>query len=94
MGVLRDIKETLEDWELEIFRETCFGHFIDLDMHWTEGGQKNAKRNTFAGQYVHFLMMRHVRCSKRRELWFLVEGKPVRFFHKGVYNGYQALLLR
>ena len=38
LGVLREIKETLEDWELEIFRETCFGHFIDLDMHWTKGG--------------------------------------------------------
>ena len=43
LGVLREIKDSLEDWELEIFRETCFGHFMDLDMHWTEGGQKNTK---------------------------------------------------
>ena len=64
LGVLREIKELLEDWELEIFQETCFGHFIDMDLYWTECGQKNAKGNTFVGQYVHFFMIRHMRCSK------------------------------
>ena len=37
-GVLREIKESLEEWELKFFRETCFGHFMDLDMHWMEVG--------------------------------------------------------
>ena len=64
LGVLRDIKEKLEDWELKIFQETCFRHFIYMDMHWMEGKQKNDKRNTFIGQYVYFLMLRRMKCSK------------------------------
>ena len=36
LGFLREIKDySLEGWELEIFRETYFRNFMDLDMHWT-----------------------------------------------------------
>ncbi len=43
-----------------------------------EGG-KTDKKNSFAGQYVHFLILRRMPTMKKRELWFLVEGKPARF---------------
>ena len=29
MGILAKIKKKLEDWELDIFRRSCFGHFLD-----------------------------------------------------------------
>ena len=70
MGILVKIKEKLEDWELDLFRASCFGHFLDLDPKWLEG---------VAGQFVHFLMLRCIRTSTKKELWFLVEGKPAWF---------------
>ncbi|KAL5563080.1 hypothetical protein UlMin_032827 [Ulmus minor] len=78
LQILAEIKGALKESELELFRRSCFGHFLDLDAGWTEGG-KTGKRNTFAGQYVHFLMLRRMPTKKKRELWFLVEGKPARF---------------
>ncbi|KAL5575871.1 hypothetical protein UlMin_017570 [Ulmus minor] len=78
MYILAEIKEHLDDWELDLFRSTCFGHFLDVDAGWTEGA-KVAQRNTFADQYVHFLMLRRMQTLKMKELWFLVEGKPTRF---------------
>ena len=78
LQILAEIKGALKESELEVFRRSCFGHFLDLDASWTEGG-KTGKRNTFAGQYVHFLMLRRMPTKKKRELWFLVEGKPARF---------------
>ena len=78
MGILAEIKEKLDDWELDLFRRSCFGHFLDLEPEWLEGG-KTGKRNTFAGQLVHFLLLRRMRTSKKKEMWFLVEGKPARF---------------
>ena len=76
--ILAKIKEKLEDWELDLFRASCLGHFLYLDPEWLEGG-KTSKRNTFVDQFVHFLMLRHIRTSKKKELWFLMEGKPARF---------------
>ncbi|KAL5550265.1 hypothetical protein UlMin_000441 [Ulmus minor] len=78
LQILVEIKGALKESELELFRRSCFGHFLDLDAGWTDGG-KTGKRNTFAGQYVHFLMLRRMPTKKKRELWFLVEGKPARF---------------
>ncbi|KAL5539769.1 hypothetical protein UlMin_045147 [Ulmus minor] len=78
LQILAEIKGALKESELEVFRRSNFGHFLDLDAGWTEGG-KSGKRNMFAGQYVHFLMLRHMPTIKKRELWFLVEGKPARF---------------
>ena len=31
LRILSDIKDNLEDWELEIFMASCFRHFLDLD---------------------------------------------------------------
>ena len=78
LQILAEIKGALKESELEVFRRSCFGHFLNLDAGWTEGG-KTGKRNTFAGQYVHFLMLRRMPTKKKRELWFLVEGKSARF---------------
>ena len=75
---MTEIKDNLEAWELEMFRASCFGHFLNLNREWTERG-KQEKRNTFAGQYVHFLLLRRMRIPKKKEIWFLVEGKPARF---------------
>ena len=47
MQKLAEIKDKLEELELEIFRWSCFGQFLDLDLGWTKGG-KLAKRNTSA----------------------------------------------
>ncbi|KAL5573722.1 hypothetical protein UlMin_023319 [Ulmus minor] len=79
LQILAEIKGALKESELELFRGSCFGHFLDLDAGWMEG-DKTGKRNMFAGQYVHFLMLRRMSTMKKRELWFLVEGKPARFF--------------
>ena len=78
MRILAEIKEKLDDWELDLFRRSCYGHFLDFEPEWLEGG-KTGKRNTFAGQLVHFLLLRRMRTSKKKEMWFLVEGKPARF---------------
>ncbi|KAL5564622.1 hypothetical protein UlMin_027786 [Ulmus minor] len=78
LQILAKIKGVLKESELELFKKSYFGHFLDLDAGWTEGG-KTGKRNTFVGQYVHFLMLRRMPTMKKRELWFLVEGKPARF---------------
>ncbi len=47
LQILAEIKEKLVESELELFRRSCFGHFLDLDAGWTEGG-KTGKRNAFA----------------------------------------------
>ena len=47
MGILAEIKKKLDDWELDLFRRSYFGHFLDLDPEWLEGG-KTSKQNTFA----------------------------------------------
>ena len=78
LRILTEIKDNLKVWELDIFRASCFGHFLDLDWEWTEGG-KQGKCNTFVGQYVHFFMLRRMRIPKKKEMWFLLEGKPARF---------------
>ena len=38
LGILIEIKDNLEAWELDIFRASYFGHFLDLDREWIEGG--------------------------------------------------------
>lgn len=79
MGILTEIKEKLEGWELDLFRRSYFNHFLDLDPKWLKGGT-TGKQNMFVDQFVHFLMLRCMRMSKEKEMWFLVEGKPDRFF--------------
>ena len=54
--ILAEIKEKLEESELEMFTRSCFRNFLDLDASWIEGG-KSAKRNTFAKKLVHFFML-------------------------------------
>ena len=46
LGIFTEIKDNLEAWELDIFRASCCGHFLDLDREWTERG-KQGKCNTF-----------------------------------------------
>ena len=48
LQILVEVKGALKESELELFRRSCFGHFLDLDVGWTEGG-KTGKRNMFAG---------------------------------------------
>ena len=76
--ILVEIKEKLEDWELDLFRRYCFGHFLDFDPEWFKGG-KTGKWNTIAEQYVYFLILRCMKMSKKKELWFLVEQKLAQF---------------
>ena len=65
MGILAKIKEKLDDCELDLFRRYCFKHFLELDPEWLEGG-KTEKQNMSAGQFVHFLMLRRMRTSKKK----------------------------
>ena len=39
LGILTEIKDNLEAWELDIFRVSCFGNFLELDREWTKGGK-------------------------------------------------------
>ena len=31
MGIIAEMKEKLDDWELDLFKRSYFGHFLELD---------------------------------------------------------------
>ena len=52
------------------FGDTCFGQFLRIGKKW---------KKSFWGQGVHYMLMHSVKCKKKNEMWFVVEGKPLRF---------------
>ncbi|CAH9091781.1 unnamed protein product [Cuscuta europaea] len=61
------IHAILSKKQLQIFRHTPWGHFIDIpDIQ-------------FCGQIVHMLLLRLVKQQPDDELWFNVEGKLIEF---------------
>ena len=52
------------------FGDTCFGQFLRIGKKW---------KKSFWGQGVHYMLMHSVKCNKKNEMWFVVEGKPLRF---------------
>ena len=76
LHTIRQIWEVLEEPQRAQFRASCFGHFSQLDAHWLENLQKKLG---FTGQYVHYVLMKRARTSKKQEMWFNFDGKPARF---------------
>ncbi|PHT99067.1 hypothetical protein BC332_32060 [Capsicum chinense] len=53
------------------FMESCFGCLLKVKL--------NNWHKKFCGQIVHYLLQRRVSRSKKKEVWFIIEGKPIRF---------------
>ncbi|XP_050231796.1 uncharacterized protein LOC126680677 [Mercurialis annua] len=64
---IEDIKKTLSDTQLELFKKTFLGHFLDLSPLCNQP------------QLIHSLLLREVKHPNNRELWFKVSGHKLRF---------------
>ncbi|PON40566.1 hypothetical protein TorRG33x02_340120 [Trema orientale] len=61
------VKNDLED--LQWFKEQSpFGHFLDVPDHYE-----------YSSQVMWLLLIRQACCEGRHEIWFVVNGKPIRF---------------
>ncbi|XP_055961813.1 uncharacterized protein LOC130015518 [Mercurialis annua] len=65
--VISDIKSTLTPGELEKFRQSCFGYFLDIP------------KIKVQNQIIHCLLLREVERLKKSELWFEVGGHRLKF---------------
>ncbi|XP_065854630.1 uncharacterized protein [Euphorbia lathyris] len=63
------IKKYLSEKQLEIYRKTCFGQYLDM------------KIASFSSAIVHHVLSREIKHkeSKHREMWFRVRGVDMRF---------------
>ncbi|GMN54912.1 hypothetical protein TIFTF001_024019 [Ficus carica] len=69
MAILKEIQIWLTEEDKTIFRNyPQLGPLIDLPI----GGE-------FSGALAHNLLLRKTVCQKDHEVWFLIEGKPLRF---------------
>ncbi|KAF3445278.1 hypothetical protein FNV43_RR14973 [Rhamnella rubrinervis] len=67
LKVIENIKKKLNENQMKLFRESCFGHFLEMhDIH-------------FSGGIVHHLLMRQLKTQKTEEMWFGFDGKYARF---------------
>ena len=83
MAILEDIQIWLTEEDKTIFRSyPQLGPFIDLLI-----------RGKFFGALAHNLLLRKSVCQKNHEVWFLIEGKPLRLslneftLISGLYTG-------
>lgn len=68
LWVIDKIREKLTETQYQMFRKTCFGHFLDLQAL------------KFSGNLVHHVLLHEVQKeSVENELWFLVQNTPIRF---------------
>ncbi|KAL5569668.1 hypothetical protein UlMin_026243 [Ulmus minor] len=70
---LKEMHKVLGQWlsndtTLKGFMESCFGHFIKMSHYWQ-----------LSAQLIHYLLLCQIKCEKKQELWFLIDGKPARF---------------
>ncbi|KAK4371910.1 hypothetical protein RND71_007294 [Anisodus tanguticus] len=65
--VVKMLKSELDDRQLQIFRETPFGHFLDLP------------HVVVQNQLIHSLLLRQVVPEREDEMWFKVNGTKLRF---------------
>ena len=65
--VFFNLKEKFSDRQLQLFRESCFGYFLDL---------KDVKVQP---QVLHCLLLREVCQPKFDEIWFDIYGSRLRF---------------
>ena len=67
LNAVTKLKSWLTKRQLELFRQSCFGHFLDIhDIK-------------FAAQVVHSLLLRQCNTATKDEVWILLKGSPIRF---------------
>ena len=66
-GVINLIKEVLNDSQLGLFRETCFGYFLELPKFEVQC------------QLIHSLLLRELKQPNLYEFYFDVSGKRLKF---------------
>ena len=64
---IENIKKKLTEPQLEMFRKSCFGHFLLLP------------ELRFSAQIVHQLLLRQCETKKDNEIWILLKSKGLRF---------------
>ncbi|KAM3378997.1 hypothetical protein P3S68_011410 [Capsicum galapagoense] len=53
------------------FMDSCFGCLLKVKLdNW---------HKIFCARIVHYLLQRRVSSSKEKEVWFIIEGNPIRF---------------
>ena len=63
---MKDIKDRLSEAQKNIFRRSCFGHFLDV------------KELKFSAQLLHSILLREVK-SNENAMWFRIGRKNIRF---------------
>ncbi|XP_070032930.1 uncharacterized protein [Nicotiana tomentosiformis] len=66
-NIVKHLKDTLDDHQIEMFRRTCFGYFVDLPKFFIQN------------QLIHSLLLRKVVSPKDDELWIKVNSTKLRF---------------
>ena len=65
--VIKNIKKKLIEPQLDMFRKSCFGHFLLIP------------KLRFSTQIVHQLLLRQCETKKDNEIWILLKSKGLRF---------------
>ena len=63
---IENIKKELIEPQLEMFRKSCFGHFLLLELR-------------FSAQIVHQFLLRQCETKKDNDIWILLKSKGLRF---------------
>ncbi|XP_070005764.1 uncharacterized protein [Nicotiana sylvestris] len=66
-SIVEHLKNNLDDQQIEMFRRTCFGYFVDLPNFFIQN------------QLIHSLFLREVVSPKDNELWIKVNSTKLRF---------------
>ncbi|XP_018463315.2 uncharacterized protein LOC108834473 [Raphanus sativus] len=66
-SVISKIFNALEEDEIRFIRDSSFGKLIEI-----------AEKPSFSGRFGRFLFSRQLKVLKKREVWFLFAGKPIR----------------
>ncbi|XP_070020418.1 uncharacterized protein [Nicotiana sylvestris] len=66
-SIVKYLKDNLDDQQIEMFRRTCFGYFVDLPEFFIQN------------QLIHSLLIREVVSPKDNELWTKVNSTKLRF---------------
>ncbi|XP_055962313.1 uncharacterized protein LOC130014642 [Mercurialis annua] len=64
---ISEIQSTLSPFELELFRKSCFGYFLDIPKIMVQN------------QIIHCLLLREVEQYNKSEMWFEVGGHRLKF---------------
>ena len=64
---IENIKKKLTEPQLEMFRKSCFGHFLLFP------------KLRFLAQIIHQLLLRQCETKKDNEIWILLKSKGLRF---------------